>query len=89
MEEAWEDVAWKQEPPIKEWYVEYIAIVNDEKLHHMSVLYGEDYSIVQRSLLHEVRRIYSDNDHIDIKIIKMEETTIKTDSALFEGCFVP
>ena len=32
MEEAWEDVEWKEERPLKEWYVEYIAVVNEIKL---------------------------------------------------------
>ena len=52
MEKTWEDVEWKGDEPLKEWYVEYIAIVNDEKFHHMSILYGEDYSDVQLSLIH-------------------------------------
>ncbi len=89
MEEAWEDVAWKDEKPVKEWYVEYIATVNDVKFHHMSILYGEDYPGVQRSLLHEVRRTYSSGDKIDVTIIKIEEASIRTDSALFEGIFSP
>ena len=90
MEEAWGDVDWKDEMPLKEWYVEYIAIVNDEKFHHMSILYGEDYTDVQRSLLHEVRRCYEVNDRIDVTIIKIKETEQKkTDAALFEGLFIP
>ena len=90
MEEAWEDVEWKEETPLKEWYVEYIAVVNDEKFHHMSILYGEDYTDVQRSLLHEVRRCYEVNDRIDVTIIKIKETEQKkTDAALFEGLFIP
>ncbi len=90
MEEAWGDVDWKDEMPLKEWYVEYIAVVNDEKFHHMSILYGEDYTDVQRSLLHEVRRTYEVNDRIDVTIIKIKETEQKkTDAALFEGLFIP
>jgi len=90
MEEAWGDVDWKDEMPLKEWYVEYIAVVNDEKFHHMSILYGEDYTDVQRSLLHEVRRCYEVNDRIDVTIIKIKETEQKkTDAALFEGLFIP
>ncbi|MDP6334179.1 MAG: hypothetical protein QF479_06040 [Candidatus Poseidoniaceae archaeon] len=89
MEKTWEDVEWQGDEPLKEWYVEYIAIVNDEKFHHMSILYGEDYSDVQRSLLHEVRRNYTVNDRIDVTIIKIHETDERTDAALFEGMFVP
>lgn len=89
MEKTWEDVEWQGDEPLKEWYVEYIAIVNDEKNHHMSILYGEDYSDVQRSLLHEVRRTYTVNDRIDVTIIRIHETDQSTDAALFEGMFVP
>ena len=89
MEKTWEDVEWQCEEPLKEWYVEYIAVVNDEQFHHMSVLYGEDYSDVQRSLLHEVRRSYTVDDRIDVTIIKIHETNHKTDTTLFEGMFVP
>ncbi len=89
MEESWDDVAWGQEVKLKEWYVEYIAIVNDQKFHHMTILYGEDMQDAQKSLLHEVRRSYSSTDRIDITVIKMKETESQTDAALFEGIFVP
>ena len=89
MEESWEDVSWQEDEPLKEWYVEYIASVNDNKIHHMSILYGEDMQDVQRSLLHEVRRNYSASDRIDITVVKMKETIKSTDGALFEGIFIP
>ena len=89
MEETWDDVDWKKDVRLKEWYVEYIAIVNDQKFHHMSVLYGEDMQDVQRSLLHEVRRTYRSTDRIDISVVKMKETKLSTDAALFEGIYVP
>ena len=90
MEESWEDVSWEEKDVrLKEWYVEYIAIVNDQKYHHMSILYGEDMQDVQRSLLHEVRRNYNSTDRIDITVIKMKETEVQTDAALFEGIYVP
>tara|TARA_B100001113_G_scaffold219113_1_gene179742 strand:- start:222 stop:491 length:270 start_codon:yes stop_codon:yes gene_type:complete len=89
MEESWDDVAWEQEVKLKEWYVEYIAVVNDQKFHHMTILYGEDMQDAQKSLLHEVRRSYSSTDRIDITVIKMKETESQTDAALFEGIFVP
>ena len=31
MEESWDDVTWEKDVQLKEWYVEYIAIVNDQK----------------------------------------------------------
>ena len=90
MEESWEDVSWEEKDVrLKEWYVEYIAIVNDQKYHHMSILYGEDMQDVQRSLLHEVRRNYNSTDRIDITVLKMKETEVQTDAALFEGIYVP
>jgi len=90
MEESWEDVSWEEKDVrLKEWYVEYIAVVNDQKYHHMSILYGEDMQDVQRSLLHEVRRNYNSTDRIDITVLKMKETEVQTDAALFEGIYVP
>ena len=50
MEESWDEVAWESEGKMKEWYVEYIAIVNEQKYHHMTILYGDDIEEVQRSL---------------------------------------
>ena len=90
MEESWDDVSWEEKDVrLKEWYVEYIAVVNDQKYHHMSILYGEDMQDVQRSLLHEVRRNYNSTDRIDITVLKMKETEFQTDAALFEGIYVP
>ena len=89
MEESWDDVSWEKDVRLKEWYVEYIAIVNDQKYHHMSILYGEDMQDVQTSLLHEVRRNYNSTDRIDITVLKMKETEVQTDAALFEGIYVP
>ena len=89
MEESWDDVSWEKDVRLKEWYVEYIAIVNDQKYNHMSILYGEDMQDVQRSLLHEVRRNYNSTDRIDITVLKMKETEVQTDAALFEGIYVP
>ncbi|DAC54889.1 MAG: DUF1506 family protein [Candidatus Thermoplasmatota archaeon] len=90
MEESWDDVSWEEKDVrLKEWYVEYIAVVNDQKYHHMSILYGEDMQDVQRSLLHEVRRNYNSTDRIDITVVKMKVTEVQTDAALFEGIYVP
>ena len=89
MEESWDEVAWESEVKMKEWYVEYIAIVNEQKYHHMTILYGEDIEEAQRSLLHEVRRTYSSTDRIDITVVKMKETGNDSNDDLFEGIFVP
>ena len=55
----------------------------------MSILYGDEMQEVQRSLLHEVRRNYNSTDRIDITVLKMKETEVQTDAALFEGIYVP
>ena len=89
MDESWVEVAWESEGQMKEWYVEYIAIVNEQKYHHMTILYGEDIDEAQRSLLHEVRRAYSSTDRIDITVVKMKETGNDSNDDLFEGIFVP
>ena len=89
MEESWDEVAWESEGMMKEWYVEYIAIINEQKYHHMTILYGEDIEEAQRSLLHEVRRTYSSTDRIDITVVKMKETGNDSNDDLFEGIFVP
>ena len=89
MEESWDEVAWESKGEMKEWYVEYIAIVNEQKYHHMTILYGEDIEEAQRSLLHEVRRTYSSTDRIDITVVKMKDTGNDSNDDLFEGIFVP
>ena len=48
MEESWDEVAWESEGKMKEWYVEYIAIVNEQKYHHMTILYGDDIEEAQK-----------------------------------------
>ena len=89
MEESWDDVAWEDDGQLKEWYVEYIAVVNDQKYHHMTILYGENMEEAQRSLLHEVKRAYTSTDRIDITVVKMKQTEQDANDALFEGRFVP
>ena len=89
MEESWDDVAWEDDGQLKEWYVEYIAVVNDQKYHHMTILYGENMEEAQRSLLHEVKRAYTSTDRIDITVVKMKQTEQDANNALFEGIFVP
>ena len=89
MEESWDDVAWEDDGQLKEWYVEYIAVVNDQKYHHMTILYGENMEEAQRSLLHEVKRAYTSTDRIDITVVKMKQPEQDANDALFEGIFVP
>ena len=74
MGESWDDVYWETDGQVREWYVEYIAVVNEQKYHHMTVLYGEDMQDVQRILLQEVRDTYRSSDRIDITVVKMKET---------------
>ena len=64
-------------------------MVNDQKYHHMTVLYGQDMQDVQKRLLQEVRDTYHASDRIDITVVKMNETDFDPDSARFEGLFVP
>ena len=89
MAETWEDITWEEETPLKEWVVEYIALVSGEKIHHLSILYGESHQDVQRSLLHELRRTYPDSDRIDVTVLRMEETVMETDALHFEGYYIP
>ena len=89
MEETWDDACWEDDMQLKEWYVEYIAEVNDHKYHHMTILYGENMREVQRSLLHEVRKLYRSTDRIDITVVMMRETDSNSDVAVFEGIYTP
>ena len=89
MEETWEDIAWEGETPPKEWVVEYIALVDGEKIHHLSILYGEDHKDVQRSLLHELRIAYPGSGRIDVTVLRMEETVHETDALHFDGDCIP
>ena len=86
MEETFE--ANSHEGHVKEWIVEFIAMVNGEKHHHLSVLYGMDQEDVQRAMLHELRRIYTDTERIDVTIIRLEEIESENDT-FFEGLFIP
>ena len=54
MTNAWEDVAWEEETPQKEWVVEYYAKVGDRTTHQLSVLHGEGMEDVQRELMREL-----------------------------------
>ena len=73
----------------KEWIVEFIAVVNGEKHQHLSVLYGTDQNDVQRAMLHELRRIYTDTERIDVTIVRLEEIESEAKGTFFEGLFIP
>ena len=87
MEETFE--ANTQDDYVKEWMVEFIAMVNGDKHHHLSVLYGTDQQDVQRAMLHELRRIYTDTERIDVTIIRCEEIETEDEDSFFEGIFIP
>ena len=89
MAESWEDVTWDQGRPLKEWAVEYTDVVDDEEYHHLNILFGEDESAVQKSLLDELRQTYVSNERIDVTLHRMEEVKETADSNFFEGCFTP
>ena len=89
MAESWEDVTWDTSDPQKEWVVEYTVSVNGDKNHHLTVLYGDDLSDIQRSLLHELRNTYVDNETIEVTVHRMEEVKETSQSVGFEGCFSP
>lgn len=89
MAETWEDVTWDERHPLKEWVVEYTVSVNGEENHHLNILYGENLADVQRSLLHELRKTYVENERINVTVHRMEEIQTTADSLFFEGCFTP
>ena len=87
MEERFE--ANTRDDHVKEWMVEFIAVVNGEKHQHLSVLYGTDQNDVQRAMLHELRRIYTDTERIDVTIVRLEEIESEAKGTFFEGLFIP
>ena len=87
MEETFE-ANTQDDDHIKEWMVEFIAVVNDTTNQHLSVLYGTDREDVQRALLHELRRIYTETDRIDVTIVRLEECKSE-ECPIFEGHFIP
>ena len=87
MEETFE--ADTRDDHVKEWMVEFIAMVNNEKHHHLSVLYGTDQEDVQRAMLHELRRIYTDTERIDVTIVRLEVIEPEGEDSFFEGIFIP
>ena len=89
MAETWEDVTWDESQPLREWVVEYTVSVSGEMNHHLGILYGEDLVDVQRSLLHELRKTYIENERIDVTVHRMQEIKDTSEAEFFEGCFTP
>ena len=89
MTNTWEDVAWKEETPRREWVVEYYAKVNGKTTHHLTVIRGEDMDDVQRLLMRELRSTYVDAQEIKVTILRMEEIEKKPNASLFTGSFTP
>ena len=89
MTNAWEDVAWEEETPQKEWVVEYYAKVGNRTTHHLSVLHGEGMEDVQRDLMRELRATYKEATEIEVTVLRMEEIEKEPNAALFGGVFTP
>jgi len=68
MEETFE--ANTRDDHVKEWMVEFIAVVNDTTNQHLSVLYGTDKEDDQRAKLHELKKIYNDTDRLEVTIVR-------------------
>ena len=89
MAETWDDVTKDGTQPLKEWVVEYTVLVNRSTNHHLSIMYGEEIADVQRSLLHELRKSYGENERIDVTVQRMEEIQDTSEPIPFEGSFTP
>jgi hypothetical protein len=89
MTNTWEDVAWEDSAPAKEWVVEYIAKVESDATHHLSVLLGTDMEDVQRSLMRELRATYHTAAEIEVTVLRIEEIEKEPNAALFAGAFTP
>ena len=89
MTKTWEDVAWGQETPLREWVVEYQAKVGHQIPHHLTVLHGEGMEDVQRRLMHELRATYVGAQEIEVTVLRMEEIETEPNAAMFNGSFTP
>ena len=68
MEETFE--ANTQDDYVKEWMVEFVAMVNGDKHHHLSVLYGTDQQDVQRAGSLEAEEItLSQKESIELSVV--------------------
>lgn len=89
MTNTWEDVAWEEEPALKEWVVEYIAKVNDDSTHHLTVISGSDMEDVQKQLMHELRTTYMEASEIEVTVLRMEEIETEPNAFMFNDTFTP
>ena len=89
MTNTWEDVAWEEEPALKEWVVEYIAKVNDDSTHHLTVISGSDMEDVQKQLMQELRTTYMEASEIEVTVLRMEEIETEPNAFMFNDTFTP
>ena len=89
MTNTWEDVAWEEEHALKEWVVEYIAKVNDDSTHHLTVISGSDMEDVQKQLMQELRTTYMEASEIEVTVLRMEEIETEPNAFMFNDTFTP
>tara|TARA_Y200000002_G_C22116504_1_gene428996 strand:- start:4 stop:273 length:270 start_codon:yes stop_codon:yes gene_type:complete len=89
MTKTWEDVAWEQPAPRREWVVEYQAKVGERTTHHLTVLRGEGMEDVQRRLMQELKTTYVGAQEIQVTVLRMEEIETEPNASMFSGSFTP
>ncbi|RJU91596.1 MAG: hypothetical protein DWC01_03690 [Candidatus Poseidoniales archaeon] len=89
MTNTWEDVAWEEEHTLKEWVVEYIAKVNDDSTHHLTVISGSEMEDVQKQLMQELRTTYMEASEIEVTVLRMEEIETEPNAFMFNDTFTP
>ena len=89
MTNTWEDVAWEEEHALKEWVVEYIAKVNDDSTHHLTVISGSEMEDVQKQLMQELRTTYMEASEIEVTVLRMEEIETEPNAFMFNDTFTP
>ena len=89
MTNTWEDVAWEEEYTLKEWVVEYIAKVNDDSTHHLTVISGSEMEDVQKQLMQELRTTYMEASEIEVTVLRMEEIETEPNAFMFNDTFTP
>ena len=89
MTNTWEDVAWEEKHTLKEWVVEYIAKVNDDSTHHLTVISGSEMEDVQKQLMQELRTTYMEASEIEVTVLRMEEIETEPNAFMFNDTFTP
>ena len=89
MTNTWEDVAWEEEHTLREWVVEYIAKVNDDSTHHLTVFSGSEMEDVQKQLMQELRTTYMEASEIEVTVLRMEEIETEPNAFMFNDTFTP